>query len=211
MAQGMTYTGAFGPQYQWGDLGGGTMLTGPAPAATSGGGLFSAVGGLGGVLSIGGAISSAIGSYYSARMAKNSLKHQSKMAQINARVSELGAQSALIQGQRQEQSVRLGTAQMKSAQRTGYAARGIALDSGSAQNVMNSTDFMGEVDALTVQRNALQAAWGHRTQATNYTGQAAMARADASGISPGGSAFTSLLGSAVGVADRWMAYQKVRI
>ncbi len=151
-----------------------------------------------------GDVSQAIGAYYSARSAKSTLKHQARMGEISARISELGAQSALMQGQRQEQAVRLNTAQMKSAQRTGFAARGVALDSGSVQNIMNTTDYMGEVDALTVQRNAKQAAWGYRMQATNQQAAATMARADASGIVPG----MSLLAGAGQVAARWYAHLK---
>lgn len=205
MAQGLTYSGAFGPQF-----GGGTLLTGPssaaAPASASG-----FLGSTGGVLSVAGALSSAIGAYYSARSAKSSLKHQAKMNEINSQIAELGAKSAMLQGQRQEQAVRLGTAQMKSAQRTGFAARGVALDSGSVQNILNTTDYMGEVDALTVQRNTLQAAWGHRMSATNASNAALMNRADASGVSPFSSVATSLLGSATSVADRWYAFQKMRV
>jgi hypothetical protein len=208
MAQGLTYSGSFGPQYGWGSE---TLLTGPAPAAAGGSGFMSSIGGAGGAVSILGGVSQAIGAYYSARSSKSSLKHQAKMGAINARINELGARSAMLQGQRQEQAVRLNTAHMKSAQRTGFAARGVALDSGSVQNILNTTDYMGEVDALTVQRNTLQAAWGYRMQAANQRGAAAMARADASGISPFGAAATSLIGSATAVAPRWYASQNARV
>ena len=164
-----------------------------------------------------GDIGQAIGAYYSQRSAKSSLKHQGRMleisakvSEINARLSELGAQSALMQGQRQEQSVRLNTAQMKSRQRASMAANGIALDSVSAQNVFNTTDWMGEIDAMTVQHNAAQAAGEYRmqginsmTQAASARGGAAMARADASGVNPN----MALLTGAGQVAARWYAYK----
>ena len=58
--------------------------------------------GLGGLfLQIGGAASSAIGSYYSAATQKINLKTQANLADINAKIAELGAQSALLQGQQQ--------------------------------------------------------------------------------------------------------------
>lgn len=69
----------------------------------------------------------------------------------------------------------------------------------------------GEADALTIQRNALQAAWGYRTQATNQQIGATMARADAGGVSPFVSAATSLVGSATAVASRWYAGQQLRM
>lgn len=172
------------------------------------GGAFSQIGG---AMSIAGAVSSAVGAYYSARSAKNSLKHQARMAEINAQISELGARSALLQGQRQEQASRLAAGQLKSRQRVSMAANGIDLASDTPQNILNTTDFMSEADALTIQRNALQAAWGYRTQATNQQIGATMARADAGGISPFMSAATSLVGSATAVAPRWYIGQQLRM
>ena len=189
-------------------------LMGAAPAAAPAGlsgGAFSQIGGAGGAMSIAGAVSSAVGAYYSARSAKNSLKHQARMAEINAQISELGAKSALLQGQRQEQASRLAAGQLKSRQRVSMAANGIDLASDTPQNILNTTDFMSEADALTIQRNALQAAWGYRTQATNQQIGATMARADAGGVSPFVSAATSLVGSATAVASRWYAGQQLRM
>lgn len=193
-----------------------TMLTGPStyngmgvsPAAASP--AFSDfLGTPGGAMSVVGAIGSAISSYYSAQLAKNSIKHQARMGEINARVSELGAQSALLQGRRQEQSLRLQTAQLKSRQRVAFAANGIDIaGSESALNVLTSTDYMGEMDALTIQHNTLQDAWSYRMQGANYMGQADMARADAAGVSPFGAGATSLLSGATLVADRWYAWKQ---
>lgn len=186
----------------------GALGAAPAPATATPTSGFSA--GMG--MSVVGAITSAIGSYYSAQSAKNTLKHQSKMAEINARIAELGARSALLQGQRQEQSVRLRGAQVKARQRVSLAANGIDIaNSDTALNLLTSTDYFTESDALTVQRNAIQSAWGYRTQAADYRSQGAMARADASGISPYGSAATSLIGSATAVADRWYSRNQLRM
>lgn len=182
-----------------------------APASLSGGAFMDFAGSAGGAMSIAGAVSSAVGAYYSARSAKNSLKHQARMAEINAQISELGAKSALLQGQRQEQASRLAAGQLKSRQRVSMAANGIDLASDTPQNILNTTDFMSEADALTIQRNALQAAWGYRTQATNQQIGATMARADAGGVSPFVSAATSLVGSATAVASRWYAGQQLRM
>ena len=182
-----------------------------APASLSGGAFMDFAGSAGGAMSIAGAVSSAVGAYYSARSAKNSLKHQARMAEINAQISELGAKSALLQGQRQEQASRLAAGQLKSRQRVSMAANGIDLASDTPQNILNTTDFMSEADALTIQRNALQAAWGYRTQATNQRISATMARADAGGVSPFVSAATSLVGSATAVASRWYAGQQLRM
>ena len=185
----------------------GALGASPAPAAAAPSGFSAGMG-----MSVIGAISSAIGSYYSAQSAKNTLKHQARMGEINARIAELGARSALMQGQRQEQSVRLRGAQVKSRQRVSMAANGIDIaNSPTALNLLTSTDYFTESDALTVQRNALASAWGYRTQATDYRSQATMARADARGVSPFSSAATSLIGSANAVADRWYSRNQLRM
>jgi hypothetical protein len=155
-----------------------------------------------------GAASSTVGSYYSARTSKTNLELQSSLADTNAKIAELGAQSALMQGEREEQKSRLQTAQLKSTQRTAMAANGIDLGEGSAAQVLTSTDLMGEIDASTIKANAARSAWGYRTQAVNEQNQATMSRAAASAISPGGYAFGSLLGSAGDVAKSWYQFKK---
>lgn len=117
-------------------------------------------------------------------MQKLSLGHEASIAESNARMSELQAQSALLQGERQEQSVRLATAGLKSRQRVSMAANGIDLGSDSAVNTLTTTDVLGEIDAITVQTNAARAAWGHRAEATNFSNQALFARAGASTLDP---------------------------
>jgi hypothetical protein len=157
---------------------------------------------------IGGALSSAIGGYYSAQSQKNNLRFQSGIADINARISELGAQSALNQGQQQVGALTLKAGQIKSSQRAAMAANGIDLGEGNAAEVQASTDIMKEIDANTLIANAVRSAWGYRTQGTNYQNEAAMGRATASTISPLATGFSSLLGSAGSVANSWYLMNK---
>jgi hypothetical protein len=155
-----------------------------------------------------GAASSAVGAYYGAQSQKQSMNLSADMADINARMSESAAQATLLTGQRQEQQSRLATANLKSTQRAGLAANGVDLGVGSAANILTTTDVMGEIDANTIQANAVRSAWGYRTQAVNQTNQALMSRASAGAISPVMAASTSLLGSASAVAPSWYQYSK---
>lgn len=165
--------------------------------------------GLGGLfLQIGGAASSAIGSYYSAAQQKINLKTQANLADINARIAELGAQSALLQGQQQVGALTLNAGRLKSRQRAALAANGVDLGEGNAVEIQASTDIMKEIDANTLEANAVRTAWGMRTQATNYQNEALAARTTAGAISPGMSAVSSLLGSAGSVASSWYQYSK---
>lgn len=153
-----------------------------------------------------GAASSAVGAYYGAQSQKIGMNASADLADINARMSESAAQSTLLTGQREEQKSRIATANLKGTQRAALAANGVDLGVGSANNILTTTDVMGEVDANTIQANAVRAAWGYRTQAVNQTNQANMSRASASAISPLLSGATSLLGSASSVASGWYRY-----
>lgn len=155
-----------------------------------------------------GMASSAIGSYYSSATQKINLETQAYLADTNARIAELGAQSALFQGQQQVGSLTMKAGQLKSKQRAAMAANGVSLSEGNAVELQASTDIMKEVDANTLEANAVRNAWEHRTQAVNYQNEALASRATASGISPGGSMATSLIGSAGSVASSWYSLNK---
>lgn len=160
------------------------------------------------IFQIGGAINSAIGSYYSAQSQQSALRFQADMHDINARILEGSAQSALDQGQRQIGQLTLRAGQLKSRQRAAMAANGIDLGEGSAAEVQASTDIMKQIDVNQISLNATLAANGLRTQSVNQTNAAVIGRGMASGISPIGSAFTSLLGSAGSVASSWYQHSK---
>lgn len=150
-----------------------------------------------------GGIASAVGSFASASAQRSSLGAQAAIANINARIAELGAQSVLNQGKQQVAQTTLKYGALKSSQRAALAANGVDLGVGNAAEIQASTDIMKETDANTIKANAIRSAWGYRTQAANYQSDALMKKAQASGISPGVSAATSLLGSAGQVSSSW--------
>jgi hypothetical protein len=156
----------------------------------------------------GGGVTSAIGSYFSAATQKATLKGQAAIADTNARIAELGAQSILNQGQQQVGALTLKAGQLKSSQRAALAANGIDLGTGSAVEIQASTDIMKEIDSNTLTANAVRSAWGYRTQAVNFENEALTKRATAGAISPFGSAAGSLLGSAGSVAGSWYSLHK---
>lgn len=144
-----------------------------------------------------------VSAYYGAKSQKSSLEFQAQLDDINARLAESSAQTILFQGQREEQRSRLQTAQMKSAQRVALAANGVDLTEGSAAEILTSTDLLGEVDANTINANAVRAAWGQRTQATNLQIDATGKRTAARAIDPNMAAASTLLNGATQVASSW--------
>lgn len=150
-----------------------------------------------------GLAASTVGSYYSARFQKNQLAFDASMADINARIAELGARSALDQGQRQIGALTMQAGNLKSRQRAALAANGVDLGEGNAAEIQASTDIMSEMDKNTLESNAVRTAWGYRTQGVNDQNQAIMDRAAADGVSPFASATSSLLTGAGQVASYW--------
>lgn len=158
---------------------------------------------------IAGGINQTVGSYYAAGAQKRALRAQAFMDELNAAQAMRDSNTAITQGERAEQIKRLDTAGVKGKQRAGFGANGIALDSGTPQRVFNSTDVLGEIDALTIQQNAVRASMGYRSQATDYQNKALMSRATADSISPFMSGLTTLLGSASSIATSYYGMKKV--
>jgi hypothetical protein len=176
----------------------GTLNTASTTAAG-----MSGLQGFSGAMAVGGAISSAVGAYFSLQGQKSLLHAQADIDEINARIAEASARSALSAGQRQVQSIQLQTAQIGSAQKAAQAANGIDLGTGSAAEVRASSSVMGQFDEATAAANAVRAAWGYRTQETSYQNEAVFKRAGADAISPTIGAAASLLGGAGRVASNW--------
>lgn len=150
-----------------------------------------------------GAGMASVGSYYAAKGQQYSLKLQAKLDEINAKMVDGQARDSLARGERAEQARRLETGKLKSSQKVALAANGIDATSDTAQDILVTTDVMGEVDANTIKSNAMREAWGYRTEASNLRSGAAMSRATAKGISPGMAAVGSLLTSASSIGTSY--------
>jgi hypothetical protein len=182
------------------------------------GGGFDGSFGFSGLGSAVGAIGSMVGNFYNAKAQKYQLQSQALTAEtnsylmgINARLSELAAQSELSASNKKVGAITLNAGQIKSSQRAAMAANGIDLGVGSAAELLASTDVMKEIDKNTQESNGIRNAWGYRTQTMNYQNQAAAEQIQAGSLasqanatSPLASAFVSLLGSAGNVASNWL-------
>lgn len=139
---------------------------------------------------------SALGSYNQKKADNAYLKYQASMNRINARLANMSAESALRQGEKQQANIMMQTAKLKGAQKTGYAAGGIDLASRSVQNVLNETDYLGEVDRNQAAANALTNAWGYRLQATDFENNANILQSQRQ--SPWGAALSTAVGGILG-------------
>jgi hypothetical protein len=169
--------------------------------ASTGGGTSGISGGL--LTSAFGAGMSATSAYSQAKNQQAALQAEAQVAQNNATIAGWQAEDSIARGEVAAGQALLKGGQVKGAQRAAMAANGVDLSVGSAQLVLNDTDYLTSVDAATLRDNAAREAWGYRQQARGYTDRAGAARSGAGSISPWLSAGTSLLGSATSVASRW--------
>lgn len=192
---------------------------------------WGSVGNIGSAMGAVGGIFAALGAVQAAKTQRQNIRFQSEVADLNAqharfvgdinsRISELGAQSILNQGEHQAAAVTLRAGQIKSTQRANMAANGIDLGVGNAAEVLASTDIMKEIDKNTVEANAVRSAWGYRAQglasrmatdqqASNFQTQSDFARTTANSINPNSAGVSSLLSSAGDVAKAWYKNSKV--
>jgi hypothetical protein len=131
-----------------------------------------------------GAIMSAGSAYQQAQGQRSSLQYQASVARANAVFAGDQASDAIRNGQTVEGNQDLKTGQMLGMQRAHLAAGGVDLGEGSANDILATTKFMGERDALQIHDNAMMQAWGYRTQQQSFLDDAAREEGEASTISP---------------------------
>lgn len=159
--------------------------------------------GLFGISSGAAAISSAIGAYGQASAQKSAFAYQASVAANNAQVSQWQASAAINAGQNQEEMSDLKTGEVFATQRATMAANGVDLATGSASEVLASTQVVGNIEATTIHNNALMSAWGYQVQGVNATNSENFNRAAGAAVNPGVSAASSLLTSFGNVASKW--------
>lgn len=152
---------------------------------------------------------STVGALFGAVMQKDMLKHQARMADINAGIFDSNARNITQAGTVEESRVKLAGSQAKAQQRAQITASGVDIaGSPTALARLTGTDLITEVDARTVRSNTLRAAWGQRFAAGDMRRRGVSARATAAGISPLAVGATALLDGATTVASSWYALSK---
>jgi hypothetical protein len=161
-------------------------------------------------LQVAGAFSSALGAANESKYNKAAYEYQAAVARNNAQIDDYRATDALERGALDVNKHQLKVAALKGSQRAAFAARGLALDEGSALNILRDTDYLGDVDAATITDSAAREAWALREQSKGGRANAAMLSSRAASESPLRSAATSLLSSGGSVAKSWYALRDRR-
>lgn len=94
---------------------------------------------------------------------------QRDVSKINAKQAEYQAEDVIRLGQSQIDQLKKDGKRLIGSQRTALAAQGIAIDSGSALAIQESTANLIALDAITIKNNAWRQAWGYKQEAMNAT------------------------------------------
>ena len=151
-----------------------------------------------------GATTRAVGAANASDAQRSSLDYQASVAANNATLAGEKADIATQNGQAGAENQELKVAQTLGMQRAGLSANGVVLNGGSAANLLQSTQMVGQKDVDQIQTNALREAWGYNTQAADDTSNAKALTNMAGAISPATAALSSLVGSATQVAPAWV-------
>lgn len=127
---------------------------------------------------------------------------QKQVAANNATMAEYAAQDAQRRGEEQVQAVQRKASQLKGAQRSMMASRGLDLGVGTSAEILDQTDFFADQDVATTRYNAARDAWSSRAQGQDMMTQGRYAARNANQQAIG-----SLMGTAGSVSDKWLRYK----
>lgn len=169
------------------------------------------------VVGIIGALGSAYGSYQSSQAQQRQAEYQSQMAARNAQIAEQNARLAEEQGRQAKKEgyedklkKRQEAAGVIGAQRAAQGASGAVVDVGGNLDLNLDTAESGEIDALKLEQQGLDAdyqkrleAWNYREQGTTQASAAKQYSSVAGGINPWMSAGSTLVGGLVKVGGNY--------
>lgn len=163
--------------------------------------------------SVAGAAVSAYGSYQQGQAQKSAMAYQAQVAKNNQAIADQYAQLETAKGAQLEETKRLATAQQEGAIRAAAGASGLDANAGSPVRLQADTARVGEEDALTIRANAARAAYGYKVQGLNYAAQAGLDEMGAQDAARGGAlgAFSSILGGASSVSDKWARFRQAGV
>jgi len=199
------------------------MFQGPPPASSGASGA-EGMDAAGGFLSIAGAATQVIGSYFAVQASRDQAKLQADqlefegwLSRLNARTAEDQAQAALEAGKRDIALRTLQAGQEIAATEASFGARGVVAGVGSSAEQVASQRLVKELDVLNLGINAVRQANAARAAGVNASNEgafqqlsAANLRRSAKSMNPWLGATSSLLGSATQVADHYYTARRLR-
>jgi hypothetical protein len=163
--------------------------------------------------SVGGGILGGIGAHNEGQAAKDQARYRAAVANNNAILAEKSAQMATEAGDIKAQNESLHTAATIGTIKATQAASGLDVNIGTPVDVRESAADLGRLDAMTIRYNAQKEAYNARTQADSYRAQAGLDMMAGKTATEAGDlkAFTSILGGAASVGDKWASYRRAGV
>lgn len=98
--------------------------------------------------------------------------YESTVAKSNQSLAEIQAEDAIRRGDKAAAEHGKAVRSLMGKQKAALAAQGIDVSSGSSADILNDTNYLGTLDALTIKNNAAREAFGYKSQAIGYGSQA---------------------------------------
>ena len=115
------------------------------------------------------------------KAAEGQAEYQQAVAKNNKIISERMAEDARVRGEEEVRKARNRAKQLAGRQRTALAGAGVAVEQGSALDLIGDTISIGEVEALTIRSNAEREALGFIMQGQGFQQEAALFGLQAAG------------------------------
>lgn len=110
---------------------------------------------------------------------KAQAEYNRKVSEINEAYTMAKSDDAIRRGEQEVEGHRSKVRQLVGSQKAGLAASGVDVSSGSAAQIVDQTEKLGELDAITLKNNAWREAYGYKVEAKNIRIQGMMGQATA--------------------------------
>lgn len=170
------------------------------------------VGGAAAAVGTVGAIVSGVSSYQSAQAQASAADYQSQIYAQNAIAATTNAVNTRQAGYDEANKIKLETGSKVASQKAAMAANGIDVGEGTAVDLTDTTQYFGEMDALTTIKNANSRAAAYDLESENYNMQSGLSSRMASNYRS--SAPMAALGTAMTgigqVSSSWGSFTKTK-
>lgn len=151
-------------------------------------------------LTLGATLLGAVGQVQAGQAQAAASEYNAKIGEMNAKLADRRARDALERGKVEEQQKRREISQLQGRQKAAMAANGVDLTFGSPLDTIVDTAVLGELDALTVRRNAAREAYDYEVEGVNRRAGARLDRMNAKSATTG--SYLAAAGTVLGGAGK---------
>jgi hypothetical protein len=162
-------------------------------------------------VAVGGAAVGAFGQVYAGQAASNAANYNAAIQMQNAAQADRKAEIASQAGMADQNIQQLKNRAEHGSIKANQGASGVGINSGSFQDVEDSTLRLGEMDSLSIRSRATREAYGYQVEGIDFRNKAALERQEAKNAKTASyiAAGSTLLGGAADAGASWKKYQKV--